>query len=116
MDFYNNNGPTTFITNICAFLNIDPGRLKIVGIKNGSIIVQSIITVSGQSLATSTQASTDPNSHQALLTQLASNISTALSDGTVSVGAPILGVSTEIYTFNQNGTIYTPDTTKQTSE
>lgn len=94
MDFYNNNGPTTFITNICAFLNIDPGRLKIVGIKNGSIIVESIITVPGQSLATSTSASTDSNSHQVLLTQLASNISTALSDGTVSVGAPILGVST----------------------
>lgn len=31
-DFYNNNGPTTFITNICAFLGIDTGRLKIVGV------------------------------------------------------------------------------------
>lgn len=39
MDFFNNNGPTTFITNICAFLNIDPGRLKIVGLRDGSTIV-----------------------------------------------------------------------------
>lgn len=94
MDFFDNNGPTTFITNICAFLNIDPGRLKIVGIRNGSIIVESIITVPGESLANSTQASTDTTGSQNLLTQLANNISQALSEGTVNVGAPILGVST----------------------
>lgn len=36
LDFYNNNGVTTFISNICAFLNIDTGRLKIVGLRSGS--------------------------------------------------------------------------------
>lgn len=35
-DFYTNNGETLFITNICAYLSIDPGRLKIVGITPGS--------------------------------------------------------------------------------
>ncbi len=56
-DFYNNNGPTTFITNICAFLNIDPGRLKIVGVRNGSIIVESFINVPASALAASTTTS-----------------------------------------------------------
>ena len=36
-DFYSNDGETTFITNICAFLGIDTGRLKIVGVKSGSV-------------------------------------------------------------------------------
>jgi hypothetical protein len=38
-DFYSNNGVTTFITNICAFLGIDTGRLKIVGVRSGSIVI-----------------------------------------------------------------------------
>lgn len=53
-----------------------------------------MITNPGQSLATSTQATTDTTAQQNLLTQLANNISQALSEGTVSVGAPVLGVST----------------------
>ena len=32
-DFFTNDGPTTFITNIAAFLNIDTGRLKIVSVE-----------------------------------------------------------------------------------
>ena len=38
-DFYSNDGETTFITNICAFLGIDTGRLKIVGVRTGSTVV-----------------------------------------------------------------------------
>ena len=29
-DFYKDDGKTSFISNICAYLGIDPGRLKIV--------------------------------------------------------------------------------------
>lgn len=57
LEFYNNNGPTTFITNICAFLNIDFGRLKIVGVRNGSIIIDSFITMPATSLINSTNSS-----------------------------------------------------------
>lgn len=58
LEFYNNNGPTTFITNICAFLGIDTGRLKIVGIRNGSIIIESFISAPIVPLASSTLNST----------------------------------------------------------
>ena len=40
-DFYSNDGETTFITNVCAFLGIDTGRLKIVGIRTGSTIIDA---------------------------------------------------------------------------
>lgn len=43
LDFFNNNGVTSFITNICAFLGIDTGRLKIVGVRNGSAIVDGYL-------------------------------------------------------------------------
>jgi hypothetical protein len=95
MSFYNNNGPTTFITNICAFLGIDPGRLKIVGVRNGSIIVESIITTPAPALSQSTVPSsdTDAQAHENL-SAMAANLSSALSSGLISVGAPVLEVST----------------------
>lgn len=52
LDFYNNNGTTTFITNICAFLRIDPGRLKIVGLRSGSTDITAQITLPADTNAT----------------------------------------------------------------
>lgn len=95
MSFYNNNGPTTFITNICAFLGIDPGRLKIVGVRDGSIIVESIITTSAPALNQSTVAPTATDAEiYAELSAMAANLSSSLSLGLIEVGAPVLGVST----------------------
>lgn len=42
-DFYSNNGVTSFITNICAFLGIDTGRMKVVGVREGSTILDVLI-------------------------------------------------------------------------
>jgi hypothetical protein len=39
-DFYKNK-ETSFISNIAAFLNIDPGRLKILGLREGSTIINA---------------------------------------------------------------------------
>jgi len=60
MDFFSNNGPTTFITNICAFLNIDPGRLKIVGVRTGSTVLDVVINEAPTALNVSTTASSNP--------------------------------------------------------
>lgn len=59
-DFYSNNGTTSFITNICAFLGIDTGRMKIVGVYSGSTVVVAIIQSQGVDLNISTTAGTDP--------------------------------------------------------
>lgn len=59
-DFYSNDGPTSFITNICAFLGIDTGRMKIVGVYSGSTVIVAIIQSQGVDLNISTTAKTDP--------------------------------------------------------
>lgn len=56
-DFYSNNGITSFITNICAFLGIDTGRMKIVGVREGSTIVDSVIQTKAIDLDLSRNAS-----------------------------------------------------------
>jgi hypothetical protein len=42
--FFNNGGVATFIDKMCAFLNITTDRLKVVGVYEGSAIVDSYIT------------------------------------------------------------------------
>jgi len=37
--FFATNGPTAFINNLTAFLNIDPSRVKIVKIVPGSVVI-----------------------------------------------------------------------------
>lgn len=95
MDFFNNDGVTTFITNVCAFLKIDPGRLKIVGVRNGSAIVEAVLMSPAPALANSTTATaTTTSDEHAALSELASTASSGLSSGMINVGASVLGVST----------------------
>ena len=47
-DFYSNDGATSFLTNICAFLGIDTSRMRIVGIREGSTVVLAEIITDGQ--------------------------------------------------------------------
>lgn len=61
-DFYNNNGVTSFITNICAFLGIDTGRMKIVGVKEGSVVITSFIQMSPPTLGSASTTAFDPAS------------------------------------------------------
>lgn len=76
-NFYNNNGPTTFLTNICAFLGIDPGRLKIVSVKTGSTEVVLLIgdpIPSSNSTSNATNSSVDAAASSASLTTLANQV------------------------------------------
>jgi hypothetical protein len=63
-DFYSNNGVTTFITNLCAFLNIDTGRLKIVGVKSGSTMITAVVNADPVSIDNSTTTFTSPVASQ----------------------------------------------------
>lgn len=69
-DFYNNNGATSFITNICAFLGIDTGRMKIVGVKEGSVVLTSFIQTSSSSLSSAPTTPLDPAADHTELTAL----------------------------------------------
>jgi len=59
-DFYSNNGATSFITNICAFLGIDTGRMKIVGVREGSTVVNAIIQTTPVNINSSQTTPHDP--------------------------------------------------------
>lgn len=105
-DFYTNNGPTTFLTNICAFLGIDTGRLKIVSVRSGSTDVTVYITPETVS-SNSTQAS-DPAVSAASLASMATSISSGLSNSSLTVGFPVITYDTSVVVFNADGTVYTP--------
>lgn len=59
-DFYSNDGETTFITNVCAFLGIDTGRLKIVGVRQGSTVVEAQIQTENTDVDESTETGSTP--------------------------------------------------------
>lgn len=69
-DFYSNNGATSFITNICAFLGIDTGRMKIVGIKEGSVILVSVIQMPSPQLGNAQTTASNPASDHTILRAL----------------------------------------------
>lgn len=107
MDFYNNNGPTTFITNICAFLGIDTGRLKIVGIRTGSTIVDFVIQDSATPLDSANSTLSNPSTIAAQFNALSASLTSGLTQGAVNVGAPVISVSSQVVIINTDGTVYT---------
>lgn len=43
IEFFATDGPTNFIDNMAAFLNIDPSKIKIAKITEGSVIIDFVI-------------------------------------------------------------------------
>ena len=106
--FYDNDGETSFIDNICAFLGIDTGRLKIVGIYEGSVYIEA-------------QISTDESqnlSHDEEYEELASLEERLNSDDedVDVVGSPIITSSVSMYVFNDDGSFYTPSDEEEEKE
>lgn len=105
-DFYSNNGLTSFITNICAFLGIDTGRMKIVGVRSGSTVVEAVINTDPIDLNNSQTTSQDPQAVYNELDDLNTRLTNALGSGSINVGGPILGHSTNFYIFNDDGSSF----------
>lgn len=107
-NFYANNGPTTFLTNICAFLGIDPGRLKIVSVRSGSTVVQFyIVSATPPASNSTTVTANDPSASSAGLNAIAGQLSSGLSNSSLSLGFPIVDYSMNVVVFNPDGTVYT---------
>ena len=101
-DFFTNNGPTTFLTNICAFLGIDTGRLKIVSVRSGSSQIVAFV----QSSPTDTQT---PAQQAAAMNQMANQVSSGISSNTVNLGFPVIDHSVSSVIYNPDGTLYSPE-------
>ena len=89
-DFYANNGLTSFITNICAFLGIDTGRLKIVGVREGSTVLDVLIQSDPTPLENSTITPHDSAAQQAELTDIASRLGAGLRNNHITLPGPVL--------------------------
>jgi uncharacterized membrane protein len=103
------------LTNICAFLGIDTGRLKIVGVKSGSTIVDAIIVPVPVVLNNATTTSLDPVATQLELQQLANSIAAALTGGQVDVGSQVISVNIELVIVNTDGSTYNSPSSKEES-
>jgi hypothetical protein len=107
-DFYTSNGITTFIDNICAFLGIDTGRLKIVSVREGSTVIESVIqtTASDVDLAVNTTRNTHADHLE--LNRLAELLNSGIQNGSLKLGSSVLEFSGQVITFNEDGSVFTP--------
>lgn len=110
-DFYKNTGEASFIDKISAFLKLDMGRVRIVGVRKGSVILDFVITEKkGFSESTNASATFEANKTNGTstsdvdkflemkkeLTQLASNLTTGLTSGSLDVGYKVTNVTTQM--------------------
>ena len=73
-DFFSNTVMSSFISNLCALLNIqDQSRVKVVGVYSGSIVINAFISADSSAPAVS---GGDPNQQA-----IASSLSQAINNG-----------------------------------
>ena len=98
-DFYSDDGETTYINNICAFLGIDPGRFKIVSVQEGSVIITSIIQeeLEDENNSTnSTNSTNNTNTSDLSLDQLLVKLNEGLANDSIDLGAPLISYEAQI--------------------
>lgn len=108
--FFNNNGVATFIDKMCAFLNITTDRLKVVGVYEGSAVVDATIsapvnTTADNSTNTTVDLTTVKTELNAIVDKLA-----AASPGAINLGGAIGAVgsvSATVSIVNVDGSPYT---------
>lgn len=89
-DFYNNNGLTTFIDKMCAFLGIPTNRLRIANVRSGSVYIDFNIVseITGNTANTELEASK--------LSTMKDKLIKANSDGILDVGFPVKDISANV--------------------
>jgi hypothetical protein len=132
--FFSNNGPTSVLTNIIAFLNIDPSQIKIVGINPGSTILTiNLMPPSINDPVNTTSNASDPTTSYLVnnprniaqdsndLNDLNNKLTTAVNSGTLSFDYPVLNISSTIQIVSTGSapvtlcpTTYLYNTTSQT--
>jgi len=99
-NFYKNTPQSNFISNIAAFLNIDPGRLRIVGIRSGSSIVTAVASY---------DQSTDPAGQNQQLRSESQRLAAAISSQQVDLGATVLSSDVSYGVISEDGTLFSEE-------
>lgn len=91
--FFSGGGVTSFTDNIAGALGIHASNIKIVSVYEGSVVVDYYII-----------ADDDDDDAEATLAAIETTLVTALDEGTIDLGAPVLEVSVT----SSSGTTYEP--------
>lgn len=108
MDFYKDIGPTSFIDRMAALLGIPIARLKIVGIRSGSTIIDFFIL--SKTFANGGSGETS-NADLEELTTVKNTLVTKVASGEVSTIAPVLNMDASLVENGVDGsssTTYVP--------
>jgi len=106
--FYQNNGLTTFVDKMCAFLGIPTNRMRIVNVRSGSVYVDHMILSDDQS--DTADMTTETNK----LNSLADKIKNGHSSGKLDVGYPVKDISTTVMVSPPSSTGTTTNTNNDT--
>lgn len=87
--FYANNGLTSFIDKMCAFLGIPTNQLRIANVRSGSVYIDFNVITSNAGSASSTD-------QQSSLQAMSDKISSGNKDGSLQVGYPIKDIAQTI--------------------
>lgn len=87
--FYANNGLTSFVDKMCAFLGIPTNQLRIANVRSGSVYIDFNVITSNASSASSTD-------QQSNLQAMSDKISSGNKDGSLQVGYPIKDIAQTI--------------------
>jgi hypothetical protein len=111
--FYAADGVTTFIDRMLAFLNMnDTSRLKIVGVRSGSVIIDTQVIADTSNNANQSQQAASLNS-------IVDQIKTGVSQGTIGLqqaglGA-VLSTTFTVNVVNTDGTQYSAPSSSSSS-
>ena len=81
-DFYSNDKELTFLQKLAMQLNISKDRIKIVGVREGSVVLNVVIEQDNSLV--------DGSSQTTELTVVASSLQAQVNNGTLDLGATLL--------------------------
>lgn len=88
-DFYKNNGLTTFVDKMCAFLGIPTDRLRVANVRAGSVYVDFNVVSENTN-------SNDSDAEVSKLTEMKDKITKAHEAGSLDVGFSIKAITAKV--------------------
>jgi len=105
-DFYKNDGLTTFVDKMCAFLGIPTNKLRIANVRSGSVYIDF-------NIVSDSSADADPEAEAKKLSEMKEKMITANSNGVLDVGFPVKNIQAEV---QKSGPTNNNDTTIKNKE
>lgn len=88
-DFYKNDGLTTFVDKMCAFLGIPTNKLRIANVRSGSVFIDF-------NIVGSESADADPEAEAKKLNAMKDKMITANNNGALDVGFPVKNIEAKV--------------------